>query len=90
MPSVGGVVIDHYGDVPVYQQLAAILRELIQSGQIPPHRPIPSKKSLVQQYGVAPGTVERAVDVLKADGYLKTVLGRGLFVTEPGERTPSS
>jgi DNA-binding GntR family transcriptional regulator len=33
--------------------------------------------------------VERAVDVLKADGYLKTVLGRGLFVTEPDERTPS-
>ena len=43
---------------------------------------------LVQQYGTVPGTVERAVDVLKAEGYLKTVLGRGLFVTEPGERTP--
>ncbi len=81
-------MIDHDGDIPVYQQLAAILRELIESGKIPPHRPIPSKKTLVQQYGVAPGTVERAVDVLKAGGYLKTVLGRGLYVTEPGERTP--
>ena len=78
--------IDPEGDVPVYQQLAAILREQIDSGQIPPRRAIPSKKMLVQTYGVAPGTVERALGVLKQAGYLKTVLGRGLYVVAAEDR----
>ncbi|HVB45256.1 MAG TPA: GntR family transcriptional regulator [Streptosporangiaceae bacterium] len=78
--------IDPEGDVPVYQQLAAILREQIETGQIPPRRAIPSKKTLVQTYGVAPGTVERAMQVLKDEGYLKTVIGRGLYVVPPSER----
>jgi Bacterial regulatory proteins, gntR family len=78
--------IDPEGDVPVYQQLAAILREQIDSGQIPPRRAIPSKKMLVQTYGVAPGTVERALGVLKQAGYLKTVLGRGLHVVAAEDR----
>ena len=83
------MTIDHQGDVPLYLQLAAILREAIDSGEIPPRRPIPSKKTLVQQHGVAPGTVERAIGVLRAEGYLKTVLGRGLYVVPAADRRPS-
>lgn len=80
--------IDYEGDVPIYQQLARILREQIDSGKIPPRHAIPSKRTLMQEYGVAGGTVERALDELRADGYLKTVLGRGLYVIPAGERTP--
>jgi DNA-binding GntR family transcriptional regulator len=78
--------IDHEGDIPVYQQLAAILREKIDSGELPARRPIPSKKTLVQQYGVSTGTVERAIQVLRSEGLLKTVMGRGLYITPPDER----
>ena len=35
---------------------------------------------------VSPGTVERAVQALRAEGYLKTVMGRGLFVRPLEER----
>jgi GntR family transcriptional regulator len=84
------MTIDHEGDVPVYQQLAAILRAQIDSGAIPARHAIPSKRTLVQEYGVAAGTVERALNELRADGYLKTVLGRGLYVVPPGERVPES
>ena len=72
--------------MPLYRQLADELRRQISSGKIPVHRPIPSKKTLVQAFGVAPGTVERALDVLKAEGLLETVPGRGLYVTDPQER----
>jgi Bacterial regulatory proteins, gntR family len=51
-------------------------------------RPVPSKKTLVQAYGVAPGTVERALAILKAEGLLKTVMGRGLYVVPEDERRP--
>jgi GntR family transcriptional regulator len=80
------VMIDSAADVPVYQQLAAILREKIDSGEIPPRRAIPSKRLLSEQYRVSPGTVERAVQALRAEGYLKTVMGRGLFVRPLEER----
>jgi GntR family transcriptional regulator len=78
--------IDSDADVPVYQQLAAILRRKIDSGEIPPRRAIPSKRVLSEEYSVSPGTVERAVQALRADGYLKTVMGRGLFVRPMDER----
>jgi DNA-binding GntR family transcriptional regulator len=58
------------------------------SPEIPPHRPVLSKKTLVQTYGVAPGTVDRALAILKAEGMLKTVMGRGLYVIPKAERRP--
>jgi GntR family transcriptional regulator len=80
------VMIDSAADVPVYQQLADILRGKIDSGEIPPRRAIPSKRILSEEYQVSPGTVERAVQALRAEGYLKTVMGRGLFVRPLEER----
>lgn len=80
------MMIDAETDVPVYQQLAAILRGQIDSGEIPPRRAIPSKRTLSEEYQVSPGTVERAIQALRAEGYLKTVPGRGLFVRPPEER----
>ena len=80
------MTIDHYGDVPIYQQLADILRKQIASGKLAPRRPIPSKKTLTQQHGIAGGTVDRAVDMLKEEGLVKTVPGRGIFVVPPEER----
>jgi GntR family transcriptional regulator len=82
------VMIDSAADVPVYQQLAAILRGKIDSGEIPPRRAIPSKRLLSEEYRVSPGTVERAVQALRAEGYLKTVMGRGLFVRPLEDRQP--
>lgn len=80
------MMIDADTDVPVYQQLAAILRGQIDSGEIQPRRAIPSKRLLSEEYRVSPGTVERAIQALRAEGYLKTVPGRGLFVRPPEER----
>jgi DNA-binding GntR family transcriptional regulator len=85
-------VIDFDGPVPVYRQLADIIRRKISSGEIPPARPIPSKRALMQEYGVGAHTVDRAVDVLREEGHLETVLGKGLYVTRRASRSsrPSS
>jgi GntR family transcriptional regulator len=74
------VTIDHEGDVPVYLQLAAILRKQIESGQLAPRRPLPSINHLAQEYEVARGTAEKAVQVLRDDGLVRTVIGRGVYV----------
>lgn len=78
--------IDPEDEVPLYVQLADLLRDQIDRGEIRPRRPIPSKRSLIEEFGISAGTVERALSVLKDQGYLKTVMGKGLFVTDPHER----
>jgi GntR family transcriptional regulator len=74
------VTIDHQGDVPVYLQLAAILRGQIERGEIPPRRPLPSINRLAQEYGIARGSAEKAVQVLRDEGLVRTVIGRGVYV----------
>jgi DNA-binding GntR family transcriptional regulator len=74
------VEIDHDGETPIYLQLAAILRARIASGELEPGRPIPSEKSLMQQYGVSRGTAAKAVKVLRDEGLVRVSFGRGTFV----------
>jgi GntR family transcriptional regulator len=72
--------LDPDGAEPLYQQLAAILRRQIADGTLPKNRPIPSVARLVQEYGVARGTALHAIELLKAEGLVRTVPGRGTFV----------
>jgi GntR family transcriptional regulator len=78
------VSIDHDAEEPLYLQLAAILRGRITSGDL--ERRIPSVKSLTQEYGVAQGTAERALAVLREEGLIRSRMGRGHFVVPAGER----
>lgn len=74
--------IDHERGVPVYEQLAAILRAMIESGELAPERALPSGKTLVQRYGVARGTVDKAVALLKDQGYVYVLRGKGVYVAK--------
>ncbi|MGC4803835.1 GntR family transcriptional regulator [Micromonospora sp. DT233] len=73
-------MIDPEGPVPVYQQLAAILREQIGRGELLPNRPIPSVARLQQEYGLARGTILHTVRVLVEEGLVYVVPGKGTFV----------
>lgn len=66
--------------MPVYEQLAAILREQIERGELAPERALPSGKTLVQRYGVARGTVDKAIALLKDQGYVYVLRGKGVYV----------
>ena len=65
---------------PVYRQLAVIIRSKIESGEYPPGAPLPSAKSMAQEYGISIGAVTRAVDVIRTEGLARTVPGRGVWV----------
>jgi GntR family transcriptional regulator len=77
--------IDFEGPVPLYVQVAGWIRDRIESGEYAADRPIPSKVSLRQELGVSQGVVEQALDVLRGEGRIRTVMGRGMYVTpRPG------
>jgi DNA-binding GntR family transcriptional regulator len=79
------MTIDHEGPVPVWRQLAAILRGRIESGEYPPGRALPSENQLAQEHGLARATVRKAIGDLKAGGLVQGVQGRGVFVAERPE-----
>ncbi len=76
------MTIDHEGKTPVYQQIAAILRDRIEAGAIPPGRAVPSETQLMQEFGVARLTARKAVRVLADEGLVEVVTGRGVYVAE--------
>lgn len=74
--------IDRDGATAPYQQLAAIIRERITSGEIPPGRRIPSMTEIEAEFGLARGTIYKAFAILKEEGIVVASRGRGLFVVE--------
>lgn len=75
-------MIDPRGPVPAYLQVADAVAARIASGELPPGRPIPSEESMRQEYGVARGTVRRAVEELRQRDLVYTVPQRGTYVRE--------
>ena len=41
---------------------------------------------LMQEFGIAGGIVDKAIDVLRGEGLVRTVTGRGIYVVPPSER----
>jgi GntR family transcriptional regulator len=73
-------VVDHLDPTPLKEQLANVLRRRIKSGDLAKGEPIPSEKTLQQEYGVARGTAREAVKLLQAEGLVITIQGRGSYV----------
>jgi GntR family transcriptional regulator len=86
VPSVGSVEIDRYSEVPPWRQVAGELRRQILAGEIPAGRPIPSKRTAKQEWGIAGNTYEKVVSLLKAEGLVRTSPGMGIYVVPPEER----
>ena len=78
-------VIDNGVAEPVYRQLAAILRARILSGRIEAGRVIPSEKQLEQEFGVSRNTSRRSIAILRDEGLVVTVAGRGTYVVSEAE-----
>jgi GntR family transcriptional regulator len=74
--------IDPTSDRPVFKQIADGLRTAILSGELEPGVRVPSEQELINRYGVARGTVRDAMDLLRAEGLVRTEHGRGSFVRD--------
>lgn len=63
-----------------FERIAEDLREQIRSGQLPKGSALPSTKNLIDQYGVAYGTIRDAIRQLKAEGLIEGRPGDGVYV----------
>jgi GntR family transcriptional regulator len=73
--------------VPLYYQLATILRENIISGRYAIGDKFPTEADLVEMYSVSRATVRGALQNLKDEGLIRREAGRGTFVSGMPEFT---
>ncbi|MCP4967971.1 MAG: winged helix-turn-helix transcriptional regulator [bacterium] len=67
---------------PPYRQIADELIAQIANGDVVPGGKLPSARDLMQRYDVANQTVQSALRVLRTQGLINSVPGRGTFVSE--------
>jgi GntR family transcriptional regulator len=66
--------------VPIYKEIRRAMLSRLEQGAWAPGMAIPSETRLKQEFGVAIGTIRKAVDELVAENILIRQQGRGTFV----------
>lgn len=75
------IALDRSGTAPhLHEQIAAILKDRITSGQWVGGSSLPSEKELCAEFDVSRGTVRQALQTLENEGLLRREQGRGTFV----------
>jgi GntR family transcriptional regulator len=75
-------------DAPKYRTLANELREDIRSGRLPVGGRLPTKAALMSKHGVALGTVDRALNILRDEGLIKSEQGAGTWIIRVPDDEP--
>ncbi|WP_189169621.1 GntR family transcriptional regulator [Pilimelia anulata] len=74
--------MSHADPRPLYQQLAAVLRDQIRAGELAPGARLPTEAVLSQTYDASRNTVRDAIDVLRREGLVESRQGRGAWVRQ--------
>ncbi|MGW3332981.1 GntR family transcriptional regulator [Streptomyces rubiginosohelvolus] len=75
---------------PPYVQVADYLRRQIQSGELGPGDKVPSSRELQEKFGLASATVQNAFRLLKSEGLIYSVQGRGSFIRRPAPESDAA
>jgi DNA-binding GntR family transcriptional regulator len=78
--------VDTTSSVPVWVQVAQIIRGRILSGKIPGNTAVPSQKELTSRWEISRGTVAKALVQLQDEGFVFNVPGKGLYAAMPADR----
>jgi len=80
-------ILSETNPLPLYAQLASLLRQRIVRGEWKEGDRLPSHGELTRDFAVARVTVRQAIGILERDGVIKSRRGRGTFVAaQPGRR----
>jgi len=76
--------VPHVTEVPGYEweRVAADVERRIDSGELPRGSMIRGERALAEEYGVAIGTIRRAMRDLRERGIVVTLAHKGTFVAQ--------
>lgn len=75
--------IDKNSVIPIYYQLARLMREQIRKGEFKPGEALPTEMEIAERYEISRMTVRRAIAELVSEGMVYTLQGKGTFVASP-------
>ncbi len=76
------LIINNSSMVPIYEQLVGQIGGMIVSGELGTDKALPSVRTLSKELKISALTVKKAYDALEETGLVKTIHGKGTFVTE--------
>src|SRR5262252_6089043 len=77
------MALNKQSPIPLYYQLAELIREQIQHGELRPGDQLPAERILSERHGISRMTTRQAITYLVRDGALVARHGLGTFVAEP-------
>ena len=80
--------LDRQSSVPIFVQVKAVIDAALESGDLPPHRRIPSERELSIAFGVSRMTIRQALLEMIGEGSLYTRSGKGTYVAERKIKQP--
>lgn len=76
------IIIRNVGDVPIYEQIAAQVKQTILVGSLKEGEALPSIRLLAKELRVSVITTKRAYEELEREGFIVSVPGKGSFVAQ--------
>lgn len=83
VPLAGSRRLDRNSEVPLYFQLAAALKAMLEVGAWEPGARFASERELEEEFEVSRAVIRPALELLVGDGAIRRVKGSGAFVAEP-------
>ena len=74
------IIISNNSSVPIYEQIKNAIKVAIISNELKEEEMLPSVRNLANDLKISFLTVKKAYDELEAEGFIKTVQGKGSFV----------
>ncbi len=74
-------IISNNSDIPIYQQIKNEIINSISNNELKENDMLPSIRNLAKDLRISILTVKKAYDELEQEAYIKTVQGKGTFIT---------
>lgn len=74
-------IISNNSSVPIYEQIVNIIKKAILENELKENEILPSVRNLAKDLKISFLTVKKSYDELEKQGYIKTVQGKGSYVS---------
>lgn len=73
--------LDYKSRLPIYEQLNKSISKMAALGALEPNEQLPSVRTLAQDLGINPNTVQKAYQMLEQNGIIYSVPGKGSYIS---------
>ncbi len=76
------ISVNQQSKIPIFKQLIESIKLMIASGELGKGEQLPSVRELAVSLSLNPNTVMKSYKELEREGFVKTKMGKGVFVNE--------